>query len=166
MMYDAKVSTSRRTYLVGAIYGLTSLIATALSIPALVYLFHPRRGAVRTGWVDAGELVQIEPGSPREVTFRSNRVDGWKIHSEKASAWIVKGGDGTITAFSPWCTHLGCAYHWERARRAFACPCHGSWFSITGKVITGPASRPLDRYETKLEGTRIWIKPVRQARGV
>jgi len=166
MMCEVKATPSRRTYLVGAIYGLTSLIAAALGVPALIYLFHPRRETVSTGWVDAGDLVQIRPESPREVTFRSNRVDGWKIRSEKGSAWVVKNDDGTITAFSPWCTHLGCAYHWEVARRAFACPCHGSWFSITGKVITGPASRPLDRYETRLEGTRIWIKPVRQARGI
>jgi hypothetical protein len=30
-------------------------------------------------------------------------------------------------------------------------------------VVTGPASRPLDRYSTRLEGNRLWLGPVQGA---
>ena len=101
---------------------------------------------------------------PQEITFESRQTDGWNIEEAKASAWIVRQGDGSTVAFSPWCTHLGCAYHWESkhseaAGGCFVCPCHGSRFDANGTVLEGPASRPLDRYATKTQGSRLWILP-------
>jgi Rieske Fe-S protein len=31
---------------------------------------------------------------------------------------------------------------------------------MDGKVLGGPAPRPLDRYEVKVAGARIWLGPV------
>ena len=39
------------------------------------------------------------------------------------------------------CTHLGCTV--ARSKAGFACPCHGSRFDNMGKVVAGPAPRPL-----------------------
>jgi nitrite reductase/ring-hydroxylating ferredoxin subunit len=75
------------------------------------------------------------------------RIDGWRILSEKSTAWAVKLDNGEVIAFAPQCTHLGCAYHWDDPKKQFLCPCHSSVFSIDGKVISGPAPRPLDRYD-------------------
>ena len=90
-------------------------------------------------------------------------VDGWKINSEKGTAWVVKTAEGKVIAFSPICTHLGCAYHWDANKTEFVCPCHGSDFAIDGKVLSGPAPRPLDRYEVKVENSRVWLGPVNQS---
>ena len=83
-------------------------------------------------------------------------VDGWRILSEKSTAWVVKSDSGVV-AFAPQCTHLGCAYHWEDGKREFVCPCHSSLFSIDGKVTSGPAPRPLDRYATQIKGTKLLL---------
>jgi menaquinol-cytochrome c reductase iron-sulfur subunit len=91
------------------------------------------------------------------MTFRRNRIDGWKIISERSTAWVVKLPDNSITAFGPQCTHLGCAYHWEESKNEFICPCHNSIFAVDGRVISGPAPRPLDRYESKVEGTHLLL---------
>ena len=37
------------------------------------------------------------------------------------------------------CTHLGCVVPWNKAANKFMCPCHGSQYDETGKVIRGPA---------------------------
>jgi menaquinol-cytochrome c reductase iron-sulfur subunit len=111
-----------------------------------------RRG---TNWIDASDLGSIPPGVPTEVSFQRKRVDGWKVTSEKATAWLVRKDENEIVAFAPQCTHLGCAYHWEAQNNAFVCPCHASEFSVDGKVLGGPAPRPLDRYQVKLEAGRI-----------
>lgn len=42
------------------------------------------------------------------------------------------------------CTHLGCTV--SVTPGDLVCPCHGSRFDREGKVLTGPADRPLKRY--------------------
>ncbi len=153
--------TTRRTFLTGAIYALWGVIAAALGIPAAVYLLLPPKARKPLEWVDAGDTARLAPDAPVEMMFRRNRVDGWKVISEKSTAWVVKQADGKIVAFGPQCTHLGCAYHWDEGKHEFLCPCHSSVFSIDGKVVSGPAPRPLDRYETRVEGNKLIIGPLR-----
>ena len=153
----------RRNFLTSAIYGAVALIAAGLGIPAAGYLLLPPKQRGGPQWADAGELADMDAASPQQVEFHRIRVDGWKTAVEEASAWVVKQPGGGLTAFSPRCTHLGCAYHWEQGSREFVCPCHGSRFAADGRVLAGPAPRPLDRYETKVAGTRLWLGPLEKA---
>ena len=154
---------SRRGFGYAVIYALGGLIGAALAIPAALYLFLPPKTRQQQSWVEAGDLSQLQPGAPQEMTFRRLHADGWKIYSEKGTAWVVKTTEGKIIAFAPVCTHLGCAYHWDTDKSEFLCPCHGSEFGIDGTVRSGPAPRPLDRYEIKVENARLWLGPVHQA---
>ena len=148
---------TRRNFYVGAIYGLGAAIAGALGLPAAIYLLFPPKIRQADLWVEIGDIGSLPPDTPTEMTFRHNRTDGWKVTSEKATAWVVKHADNSVTAYGPQCTHLGCAYHWEDSKAEFVCPCHNSFFAIDGNVTSGPAPRPLDRYETKIEGKKLLI---------
>src|ERR1035437_4481842 len=149
--------TSRRNFYVVAIYGLWGAISAALGLPAMAYLLFPPKAKKGEEWIEVGDVGRIAPNSPVALTFRRPRVDGRKVISEKSTAWVVKTADSQVTAFGPQCTHLGCAYHWEDAKGHFLCPCHTSLFSIDGKVAAGPAPRPLDRYQTKLNGSKLLL---------
>jgi menaquinol-cytochrome c reductase iron-sulfur subunit len=149
--------TSRRNFYVVAIYSLWGAISAALGLPALVYLLFPPKAQKAEEWVEIGDIARLTPLEPVEMTFRRTRIDGWKVISEKSTAWVVKGPGGQVTAFGPQCTHLGCAYHWEEGKGQFLCPCHTSLFSIDGKVAAGPAPRPLDRYQTRLNGSKLQL---------
>ncbi|MBM4123845.1 MAG: ubiquinol-cytochrome c reductase iron-sulfur subunit [Nitrospira sp.] len=49
--------------------------------------------------------------------------------------------------FSGKCPHLGCGYKWRAHKvlgQVFLCPCHLSIYNAGGKVLDGPAPRPLD----------------------
>ena len=153
---------TRRNFYSAAIYGLWATIAAALGLPALAYLLLPPKIRKQDEWVEIGDISRLARETPAEMTFRRNRVDGWKVLSEKTAAWVVKEADGQVLAFGPQCTHLGCAYHWDGGRNAFLCPCHSSVFAVDGRVVSGPAPRPLDRYETRIHGSRLLIGPVRQ----
>ncbi|MFZ0595086.1 MAG: ubiquinol-cytochrome c reductase iron-sulfur subunit [Bryobacteraceae bacterium] len=155
---DRHADVERRGFLTGAIFALTSLIGGTLAALVGRYLIGTPKNQ-DSGWADAGAVARLEPGSPQKVFFERIRVDGWTTRTEKAAAWIILDNQKQITAFSPLCTHLGCAYRWQRERRAFTCPCHGSVFSANGDVIAGPASRPLDRYAVKVEAGRLWLGP-------
>jgi len=159
------LETSRRSFYLTFIYGLWSLISAALAAPALLYLLLPPKVRRDSEWIPAADLTQLHPKVPVEVVFRKNQVDGWKITSEKETAWVVKLSDQQTLAFGPQCTHLGCAYHWDEAKSQFLCPCHNSVFSVDGSVVAGPAPRPLDRYETKIENGKLLLGQLHQPTG-
>src|SRR5579862_5437390 len=149
---------TRRSYYAALTFGLGSLLGVALGAPAAIYLFvDPRTKKRKETFVQASDLSQLQVGRPQRVTFERTRIDGWRMFQEKATAWVVSSGDGKVEAYSPQCTHLGCAYHWEEERNQFVCPCHASRFSIDGRVLGGPAARPLDRYVVSVENSKVMI---------
>jgi menaquinol-cytochrome c reductase iron-sulfur subunit len=154
---------SRRGFVNAVIYALGAAMGAALAIPAVRYLFLPPKTRKQQAWVEAGDISNLAVDVPQEMTFRRIHADGWKIYSEKGAAWVVKTADDKILAYSPACTHLGCAYHWDAANSDFLCPCHGSTFALDGKVLSGPAPRPLDQYEIKIENARLFLGPVHQS---
>jgi glycine/D-amino acid oxidase-like deaminating enzyme/nitrite reductase/ring-hydroxylating ferredoxin subunit len=58
---------------------------------------------------------------------------------------VYRDEAGALHAVSSRCTHLGCLVSFNAAERAWECPCHGSRFDTDGKVIQGPATKPLER---------------------
>lgn len=55
---------------------------------------------------------------------------------------LVKQGDA-VKALSNKCTHAGCKINKEHNGKLI-CACHGSSFDASGKVIKGPALKPLE----------------------
>ena len=47
----------------------------------------------KADWIDASDVSSIPADVPTEVSFQRRRVDGWKVTSEKATAWIVRWKD-------------------------------------------------------------------------
>ena len=87
--------------------------------------------------------------------FRNEEQDMRKIgHDEGAvvringeQVAVYKSKTGEVTKLSPLCTHLKCVVAWNPDGKTWDCPCHGSRFEKTGKVLNGPASKPLKRIE-------------------
>ncbi|HWA06691.1 MAG TPA: Rieske 2Fe-2S domain-containing protein, partial [Ignavibacteria bacterium] len=52
---------------------------------------------------------------------------------------VYKDLKGNIYKFSALCPHLKCVIEWNKTENTWDCPCHGSRFEATGKVINGPA---------------------------
>ena len=80
--------------------------------------------------------------------------------------YLARLEDGGFLALSRTCTHLGCSVPWIEKEMKFACPCHGSTFDITGKVIDAPAPRALDIYPIVIENKIIKVdtrKPIKRS---
>ena len=162
---DETLTPTRRKFYETVIVGVQAIIGAALAIPAVAYLLGPTKAHREDDWVEATDTNTLTPKTPVEVFFRKSRTDGWKVISEKKTAWVVKMADNNIVAYGPQCTHLGCAYHWDEGKTEFICPCHNSFFGIDGKVVSGPAPRPLDRYETKIDNGKLLLGPLHQPTG-
>ncbi len=82
------------------------------------------------------------------VEKRNVPARGALVYRESRIA-VVRDGS-RYHALSLVCTHLGCTV--EVTPRAVVCPCHGSAFDRAGRVVRGPADRPLERYEVEDRG--------------
>ncbi|MGS1016193.1 FAD-dependent oxidoreductase [Allosphingosinicella humi] len=56
---------------------------------------------------------------------------------------VYRSPEGALVRRSAACTHLGCLVHWNPFEKCWDCPCHGSQFAPEGKVLNGPAVKPL-----------------------
>ncbi|NOT08377.1 MAG: Rieske (2Fe-2S) protein [Gemmatimonadales bacterium] len=70
--------------------------------------------------------------------------------------YLYRGDGGGYSAVSTRCTHRGCQV--EPAAEHLICPCHGSEYTNTGRVLKGPAQRPLQQFPVEIEGEHIVIE--------
>lgn len=66
----------------------------------------------------------------------------------------------SLIAVNPTCTHNNCTVKWQKSEKLFDCPCHDSEFAPDGKVLKGPAKKPLATYQAKIEGNSVVVKAV------
>ncbi len=69
---------------------------------------------------------------------------------------LKKETDGRYTALLLRCTHAD--NQLIQAGNGFKCTLHGSAFDQEGRVITGPADRPLKRYSTQVVSGQVIIQ--------
>jgi len=75
--------------------------------------------------------------------------------------YLIVKQDGTLEnyAINAVCTHLGCVVPWNRAQNKYMCPCHGSQYDPTGKVIRGPAPLSLALAHCDDVGGKVSLSP-------
>ena len=64
--------------------------------------------------------------------------------------YIFRDREKGFAAASAVCTHLGCTVKFFQTDHHFHCPCHGSIYASDGKVLHGPAPKPLQWFEITL----------------
>ena len=78
--------------------------------------------------------------------------------------YVLVLGNRRYAALSPICTHLGCTVEIEDGR--LVCPCHGSNYDREGRVLRGPAERPLSRFRAELTSDDVLVIHLRSSTDV
>jgi ubiquinol-cytochrome c reductase iron-sulfur subunit len=127
----------------------TPILASDLEIGDLVNCQpdaykNPQRYGIDPAEVEGTEL-QVQKSKASLVLLRMDPADikpGKDVNGNSTANWSYQG----IVAYSKICTHVGCPISLnERTTHHLLCPCHQSTFDLSnsGKVIFGPAGRPL-----------------------
>ena len=151
------ITGPRRTFLVRMIQAIPTVMGLSLLVPLFRYVSAPAFARRAEVWMPIGTVADVPVGQPQELDYTSTSKDGWRTTSAKKAVWVIKQADDAITVFSPLCPHLGCGFRWDAPTRQFHCPCHGSVFDVTGKVVAGPAPRSLDVLPTKVENGQLLV---------
>jgi ubiquinol-cytochrome c reductase iron-sulfur subunit len=113
--------------------------------------------------IEIGQLINGEPANLQDL-------EGSEFQIEKAKAAVIvvrmdpnditippsrqTWNIGGILCYSKICTHVGCPISlWEQQTHHLLCPCHQSTFDLgdAGKVVFGPAARPLPQLPIALD---------------
>lgn len=70
--------------------------------------------------------------------------EGALLRSGLTKVAVYRDEDGVVHRMSAVCVHLGCIVNWNTNEKTWDCPCHGSRYDSTGRVINGPANSDLE----------------------
>jgi len=170
MASPSATTTTRRGFLGTLTFVLGGAVAALASVPVLGGVLSPLRRPKEADAVPpipVGSVADFRVGVPRRVELVRAVQDAWS-RSEATTvgaAWVTRHADGTFTALSTVCPHLGCGVN-ANAQGGFACPCHTSSFSTTGERLHGPAPRGLDALRVEVRGEAVLLHPRRFQQGV
>ncbi|NOX85557.1 MAG: ubiquinol-cytochrome c reductase iron-sulfur subunit [Chlorobi bacterium] len=155
-------SISRRSFFKITSVALAAAMSFVLGIP-LVGSFVSRAKTIKNktfsklGLISSIPVTTKQDERPVKLNFIKTKQDAFIKSQVQENAWVVKKTEADITVFSPICPHLGCRYAWHPEKNLFICPCHNSIFTIDGKVVSGPAPRPLDTLPVEKKEGSLYV---------
>jgi Rieske Fe-S protein len=135
--------------------GWLTLLAAAAAYPTLRFWRNPGAAESRESWLDAGPVGDLPSGGWVGKLLMLRLPDRWRLDEREVTVYLRRMGED-VAALSAVCTHTGCLV--RRRDEGFSCPCHESAFDAEGESLAGPAPRPLDRLETKVERGRVKVR--------
>ena len=84
---------------------------------------------------------------PIEENFSVNPSEAVVAEVEGDRAGVYKDYHNELHIVNTTCTHMGCEVQWNDAENSWDCPCHGSRFTVDGKIVEGPAMKALELLE-------------------
>ena len=96
------------------------------------------------------EVASVEALQPRG--FKS-----FEYPDKGQHAILLRHIDGTFSAFSQRCPHLGCSVYFSEESQKLECPCHEGFFDAkTGDVLAGPPQRGLAAVKLEITDGKIY----------
>ncbi|HEY9875438.1 MAG TPA: cytochrome b6-f complex iron-sulfur subunit [Candidatus Obscuribacterales bacterium] len=130
----------RRQFMNLLTFGTITGTALGALYPVVKYFIPPS-----TGGTGGGVTAKDALGNDIVVSkFLASHNTGDRVLAQGLKGdptYIVVEGDQAVANYgiNAVCTHLGCVVPWNVNENKFMCPCHGSQYDNTGKVVRGPA---------------------------
>lgn len=148
---------TRRTFFTTVTKVISGIIGLSLAVPLVGYFISPALKRQEKTWRSVGKVSELPVGEPKSLNYTVMTTDGWMKTETVKAVWALRQSEDQVTVYSPICPHLGCGFRWEESEKKFKCPCHGSVYDLSGKVLAGPAPRPLDELPSKVENGELLV---------
>jgi cytochrome b6-f complex iron-sulfur subunit len=130
----------RRQFMNLLTFGTITGVALGALYPVVRYFIPPSSGPAGAGTTAKDELGNDIAASD----FLQEHSAGERALTqgmEGDPTYVIVTEDEEIASYglNAVCTHLGCVVPWKESEGKFVCPCHGSQYDETGKVVRGPA---------------------------
>lgn len=152
------VEPGRRRFLEIFIGLFTSLIGLALAIPFLGAVIGGSSRSKKGLFSKVASVASLPLGQPVDISFQEMGSDAYIRRMDIRHLWVLKRSDSDVIVYSPICPHLGCRYDWDPGDSLFKCPCHASVFTVDGRVVSGPAPRPLDVLPVEIREGVLYVQ--------
>lgn len=150
-------TASRRKFFAWLSAAAGALAALLAGVPVVGLLVSPARRQPER-WRPVGSIDEFATGETVLVTYLDPEPLPWAGFAARSTAWVRRERTGEFTAFSPYCTHVGCPVTWTPGAEMFMCPCHGGTFDRNGGVASGPPPRPLERLPVRVRAGQVEIR--------
>ena len=94
-------------------------------------------------------------GGRADKSYPLPATDGVVI--DKDESVIIARFENKLYAFGLACPHQNTALRWDASEKRFQCPKHRSRYRPDGVFISGRATRSLDRFAVRAEGTQVQV---------
>ena len=112
----------------------------------------------------AGLLLRAGAAAAKKVAIDLSKLSGLEevggsavVSIKKKKILFIRTSEDRIAALKPECTHQKCAVQYKKKWGEIRCSCHGSRFTTSGKVQSGPADKDLKSYPTKIEDGKVIV---------
>jgi len=78
------------------------------------------------------------------------------VTSTAGTFLVARTGATSFLALTAQCTHQACVVS-NATSSSYVCPCHGSEFDTSGRVLVGPATVPLRQFQTQFSNNVLTI---------
>lgn len=153
-------SMGRRQFMNLLTFGTATGVAAAALYPVVNYFIPPSSGGKGGGLIAKDKLGNDIKAS--EFTAAHNPGERVLAQGFKGDpTYLIIESDGSIANYglNAVCTHLGCVVPWNAAANKYMCPCHGSQYDNTGKVVRGPAPLSLALVHATVADDKISFTP-------
>jgi cytochrome b6-f complex iron-sulfur subunit len=150
----------RRQFMNLLTFGAVTGTALGALYPVIKYFIPPSSGAAGGG-VIAKDALGKDVSASEFVATRNPGERALAQGLKGDPTYIVVTEDKSIASYgiNAVCTHLGCVVPWNVSENKFMCPCHGSQYDSTGKVVRGPAPLSLALVHATVQDDKISFTP-------
>lgn len=136
---------SRKNFLKHLLTATFSTLGLLVIYPVVSFLKPPKQREVEVSNIKISNLDEFSIGDSKIVKFGNKPVI------------VIRKEKEQFIALSAACTHLDCTVQYKKDESVIWCACHNGKYDLTGRNISGPPPRPLDKFVATLKNNELII---------